>query len=161
MAILIRRMRPEDREQVVALLARWNLAPVAPTPAVPEPERADIIVENSVVALDKDRIVGVCSHIRHSETLAEGASLAVDPAYHGRRVGERLMRANRREMYARGIRRIRSESDNPRTIAWLVRRFGYRIVGTAPKRHPFGLADVDHWTVLECELREPPAPERE
>lgn len=161
MTVSIRRMLPEDRAQVVELLACWNLAPVAPTASLPDPERTDIIVENTVVAVDDGRIIGVCSHIRLSPTLAEGASLAVDRAYHGRRVGDRLMLANRREMYARGIRRIRSESDSPKTIEWLVKRFGYRVTGTVPKRHAFGLPGVDHWTVLECDLAEPPAPERE
>jgi N-acetylglutamate synthase-like GNAT family acetyltransferase len=159
--IVIRPMREEDHDEVVTLLARWNLAPAAPTPAVPEPERTQVIVDNTFVALDGDRIVGVCSHIRLSETLAEGASLAVDPAYHGSGVGEKLMRAGRREMYARGIRKIRSESDRPRTIAWLVKRFGYRVVGTAPKRHAFGESGIGHWTVLECDLTAPPGPERD
>lgn len=156
MDIVIRRMLPGDRGEVIALLARWNIAPTAPTPAVPDPERTDIIVDNSFVAVHEGRIIGVCSHVRLSATLAEGASLAVDPAYHGRRIGDKLMTAGRREMYSRGIRKLRSESDRPETISWLVKRFGYRIVGTAPKRHAFGLAEVGHWTVLECDLTQPP-----
>jgi hypothetical protein len=40
-------------------------------------------------------------------------------------------------------------------VRWYVRKFGYRIVGKAPKKHPFSREDVDEWTVLELDL-EPP-----
>jgi hypothetical protein len=59
--------------------------------------------------------------------------------------------AMRRAMYARGIRTVRSESDRPETIKWLVGR-GHRIVGTVPKRHSFGSPEVSEWTVLEFDL---------
>jgi len=151
MAIAIRKMQPSDYAQVMELLAYWNLAPVAPSRDIPDPERTEVIVDNSFVALDGDRIVGVCSFIQLSPTLAEGASLGLDPAYHGRGIGAQVATAVRREMYARGIRTVRSESDRPETIQWLVGR-GHRIVGTTPKRHAFGSPDVGHWTVLELDL---------
>lgn len=161
MTIELRRMRPSDTGHVMNLLARWNIAPLAPSRDVPVPERTGIIVDNTYVALDDGRIIGVCSFIQHSPVLAEGASLAVDPAYHGRGVGDRLALAVRREMFARGVRTIRSESDRPQTIQWLVGR-GHRIVGTVPKRHVFGSPEITQWTILEFdldslpELREPP-----
>jgi hypothetical protein len=34
-----------------------------------------------------------------------------------------------------------------------VRRFGYRVVGTRPKRHRFGFAGAADWTVLELDLK--------
>jgi len=160
MAIEIRKMHPSDSAQVMELLAYWNIAPIAPSPERPVSERAELIVDNAVVARDGDRIVGVCSFVQLSPTLAEGASLGLDPTYHGRGIGDQLATAVRREMYARGIRTVRSESDRPETVQWLVGR-GHRIVGTLPKRHAFGSLDVDHWTVLELdlgslpELREP------
>lgn len=152
MTITIRKMQPSDYPFVMELLAHWNIAPLAPTRDIPHPERTEIIVENSHVALDGTRIVGVCSFIQHSPTLAEGASLALDPAYRGRRVGEKLLSAGRRCMYQRGIRTVRSESDRPAAIRWLVGRMGYRIAGTAPKRHAFGSPEVGQWTVLELDL---------
>lgn len=151
MAIAIRRMQPSDLAPVMRLLAHWNIAPLAPSREVPVPERTEIIVDNTYVALDDERIVGVCSFIQHSPHLAEGASLGVDPAYHGRGVGDQLALAVRREMRARGVRTIRSESDRPETINWLVGR-GHRIVGTVPKRHAFGAPDIGQWTVLEFDL---------
>jgi hypothetical protein len=57
-------------------------------------------------------------------------------------------------MWERGIRKIRSETDRPEVVEWLIRHYGYRIVGTAAKRHAFGNADEDHWIVLELELTE-------
>lgn len=152
MTITIRKMQPSDSAQVMKLLAHWNVAPVAPSRDIPDPERTEIIIDNTHVALEGGRIVGVCSFIQHSPTLAEGASLGVDPAYHGRRIGEKLLSAGRRKMYLRGIRTVRSESDRPATIRWLVERMGYRIVGTAPKRHAFGSPEVGQWTVLELDL---------
>src|SRR6266850_1759563 len=152
MAIEIRKMQPSDSTQVMKLLAYWNIAPVAPSREVPVPERTELIVENAHVAVDGDRIVGVCSFIQHSPTLAEGASFGVDPAYHRRGIGEKLVLASLRERYARGIRTVHSESDRPETIRWMVGHMGYRIVGTVPKRHAFGSPDVDHWTVLELDL---------
>ncbi|MPM97535.1 hypothetical protein SDC9_144709 [bioreactor metagenome] len=56
-------------------------------------------------------------------------------------------------MRRRGIRRVRTEADRPETIHWYVDRFGYRIVGTAKKRHPFSRLDRDAWTVLELDLQ--------
>ena len=154
MSIQIRRMLPSDLEQVMRLLAHWNIAPVEPSREVPVPERTEIIVGNTYVATDDGRIVGVCSFFQHSPTLGEVASLGVDPAYHRRGVGDQLGLAMRHAMYALGIRKVRSESDRPETIKWLVGR-GHRIVGTVPKRHAFGSSDVGEWTVLEYDLDSP------
>ncbi len=55
-------------------------------------------------------------------------------------------------MRRRGVRRVRTETDRPATVRWYVRRFGYRIVGTNPKKHVFSRPDVDHWTVLNLDL---------
>jgi N-acetylglutamate synthase-like GNAT family acetyltransferase len=152
MAITVRRMQPADLERVLTLLAHWNIAPIAPSADIPNPERSEFIVENALVAEDGERIVGVRSFIRHSPTLGEGASLGVDPGYRGRGVALQLQIAGYRDMYARGIRTIRSEADRPEFIRMLTERFGYRVVGTSPKRHPFGSPEVDHWTILEVEL---------
>lgn len=152
MAITIREMRQSDYEQVILLLAHWNIAPVSPSSEIPHPERSQLIVENTLVAVDGERIVGVRSFIQHSPILGEGASLALDPAYRNQGIGMQLVRAGHRIMRARGIRTIRSEADRPETIRWLVEHVGYHIIGTVPKRHAFGLTEVDHWTVLELDL---------
>lgn len=152
MTIEIRKMQSSDLTHVIGLLSYWNIAPLAPSREIPDPERTELIVENTHVALDGDRIVGVCSFIQHSPIVAEGASLAVDPDYHRLGIAESLAVAIRREMYSRGVRTVRLESDRPESISWLVRHRGYKIVGTTPKRHAFGATDIDHWTVLHLDL---------
>lgn len=150
--VRIRKMRAEDLPACMAILAQWNMAPRAPSADTPDPERSGIEIANGFVAEADGRIVGTCSYIVHSPELAETASLAVDPGYQGGGVGYRLQQARLDEMRERGIGTVRTETDRPDTIRWYVERFGYRIVGTSPKKHTFSLAEVDHWTVLELDL---------
>jgi N-acetylglutamate synthase-like GNAT family acetyltransferase len=98
-------------------------------------------------------VVGVASYILHAGRFAETASLAVAPAWLGSLVGERLQNARLEEMRACGVERVRTESDRSEIIDWYVRKYGYRVIGTARKKHSFGLENVDHWTVLELDLR--------
>ncbi|CAG0932775.1 MAG: hypothetical protein EFKGCFLK_01152 [Rhodocyclaceae bacterium] len=150
--VRIRKMRDEDLPACAAILETWNMAPRPPSGDVPEPERTGIEVANGFVAESEGRIVGTCSYIVRSADLAETASLAVDPACKGGGVGHLLQQARLDEMRARGIKTVRTETDRPETIRWYVGRFGYRIVGTNPKKHAFSLTDVDYWTVLELDL---------
>jgi GNAT superfamily N-acetyltransferase len=155
MPVIIRKMQASDYSQAIALLKRWNIAPIAPSPDLPNPERDDLIVENAHVAVDDERIVGVVSFFQISPSVAEGASFALDPEYHGRGIARRLGDANLREQYRRGVRVLREETDRPEAMRWLLER-GHRVIGTTPKRHPFGLPNVDHWTVFELDLKPPP-----
>jgi len=152
MPIEIRKMRPEDLEAAMGILRVWNMAPTAPSPDHPDPERTELAVDRTFVALDGDRVVGVESYLMRSAEVAETASLAVDPSYRGRNVGYRLQEARLGEMVARGVRQVHTEADRPETVAWYVGKFGYRVVGTNPKKHAFSLPDVDHWTVLHLDL---------
>jgi predicted N-acetyltransferase YhbS len=120
---------------------------------VPDPERATLIVENSFVAIADGAVIGVASHILHPDRVAETASLAVAPDWLSSLVGEQLQNARLAELRSRGVEFVRTESDRGETVDWYVRKYGYRIVGTARKKHSFGLANVDHWTVLELDLR--------
>jgi N-acetylglutamate synthase-like GNAT family acetyltransferase len=150
--VVIRKMRENDCPQAMQILARWNMAPRAPSSEVPEPERTALIVENTFVAVTNEALVGVASYILHENGFAETASLAVDPAWLGSNVGERLQSARLAEMKARGVIRVQTEADRPEVIDWYVRKFGYRTIGTARKRHDFGLSSISHWTVLELDL---------
>ncbi|MGH8670720.1 MAG: GNAT family N-acetyltransferase [Burkholderiales bacterium] len=91
-------MRDADLPRTLEILAAWNMAPIAPCPGIPDPERSELNVANSFVAQAGGRVVGVASYIVLNDTLAETASLAVDPAYLHTRVGEMLQRARLREM---------------------------------------------------------------
>lgn len=148
----IRKMHEADLPACMAILERWNMAPRSVTADNPDPERSGIDVDNGFVAEADGRIVGTCSYIVHNSELAETASLAVDPSFKGGGVGFLLQQARLEEMRQRGIRRVRTETDRPDTIRWYIEKFGYRIVGTNPKKHAFSLTDVDHWSVLELEL---------
>ncbi len=150
--ILIRKMAPGDLPRVGALLARWNMAPVQPSAAVPNPERTVIADENAFVAEADGALVGVASYFLLDAGRAETASLAVHPDWLGRGIGERLQHARLAEMRERGVRHVRTEADRPETIAWYVRKFGYRVTGTARKKHAFSRVDIDDWTVLELDL---------
>jgi GNAT superfamily N-acetyltransferase len=141
-----------DLPAAMDILERWNMAPRPPSSEVPDPERSGIAIENGFVAEIEGRLVGVCSYYLLGNGSAETASLAVDPAVRGRGVGRRLQLARLDEMRRRGVKRVRTEADRLETIRWYVERFGYRIVGTNPKKHDFGVSAVDHWTVLELDL---------
>lgn len=154
--VVIRKMRPDDLEGAVRVLAQWNMAPIAPSPQIPFPERETINVENGFVAECDGEIVGVASYIVHTSRLAETASHAVDPRYRGMGIGHRLQAARLREMKVKGIKTVRTETDRRETIAWLVSKFGFRIVGTNRKRHPFSVVEIDSWTVLELDLENCP-----
>jgi N-acetylglutamate synthase-like GNAT family acetyltransferase len=153
--VTIRKMREVDRVSVIAILARWNMAPVPLSPNVPDSERLDLAADGTaIVAVVGDRIVGVASYVLHSGRRAETASLAVDPAWRGTGVGAKLQLARLAELKARGVEEIFTETDRPDVIDWYIRKFGYRIVGTRRKKHDFSLRDVDHWTILELDLRD-------
>ena len=132
-------------------LKKWNMAPRV---GDADAERSGIEVPHSFVAEIAGRIVGTCSYLLLAAGVAETASLAVDPTFKGKGVGFRLQQARLDEMRARGIRKVRTETDRPETISWYVERFGYRIVGINPKKHDFSLSDVDTWTVLELDLEQ-------
>lgn len=148
--VVIRKMTHDDLQAALAILAKWGMAP---RPDLENAERSGIEIGNSFVAqTEEGRIVGIASYIVHDSQHAETASLAVDPEVRGTGVGYQLQQARLKEMNARGIQKVRTETDRPETIDWYVRKFGYRIVGSNPKKHPFSLPDVDEWTVLEVEL---------
>ena len=155
--IALRPMRAQDLGRVVEILGHWGMAPVAPSAACPDPEDSGLAIGRTLVAEVQGRIVGVASYLLIDAHLASTESLAVDPAWIGRGVGERLQLARLEALRALGIEQVRTTADRPQTIAWYVQRFGCRVVGTQPKKHVFGLPDVADWTVLELDLESGPA----
>jgi GNAT superfamily N-acetyltransferase len=149
----IRTMRADDLERVVEILGCWGMAPVAPSPERPVTERSGLEAGRTLVALVEGRIVGVASYVIELPRFAVTESLAVDPAWLGHGIGERLHRSRLDILRAKGIEKVRTEADRPRTIEWYVKHFGCRIVGTIPKKHPFGLEGVNEWTLLEPDLQ--------
>jgi len=148
----IRQMRTVEIGRVVEILAHWNMAPVAPGPGCPDPETSGLEEGRTFVAVSGGTVIGVASYVLRGDGWAETASLAVDPAWRGKGVGERLQRSRLAAMKALGVRHVRTETDRPETIEWYQRKFGYRIVGTVPKKHAFSLAGVPDWTVLVLDI---------
>jgi ribosomal protein S18 acetylase RimI-like enzyme len=150
--IVVRKMKPQDLDSAMDILRAWNMAPWTASADNPNPERSGLVIENSFVALDGKRVVGVASYLERSPEEAETASLAVDPDYRGKGIGYMLQRARLDEMAGKGYTSVRTETDRPETIEWYIRKFGYRRVGTNKKKHDFSLPEVDTWTVLELDL---------
>jgi len=149
---VIRKMRSDDLAGVIDVLKIWNMAPIAPTPEIPDPERSKILVENTFVADIGGRIAGTASYIVHSPEIAETASFAVHPDFIGSSLAAALQTARLKEMRSRGILKVRTETDRERLVKWLVAKFGYQVIGSNPKKHAFGLPEIDVWTVLELDL---------
>jgi len=149
---VIRKMRADDLEAVMDILGKWNMAPIMASASQPTPERDHVETDNTFVADLRGRLVGVASYLVRGDGRAETASLAVDPEFLGCGIGYRLQEARLEDMRARGIRHLRTESDRPEVIHWYVNKFGYRITGENPKKHPFGRLDRDYWTILELDL---------
>jgi len=148
----IRRMLRDDLEEVVRLLAQWNMQPRSIEQTGVQPERDHIEINNSFVAVLQNKIVGVAGFLVLDSDHAETASLAVDPQLVGCGIGFRLQMERLAEMRRRGIRHVRTEADRPAVIRWYIQKFGYRTVGTVPKRHDFGDHGRSMWTVLELDL---------
>lgn len=149
---VIRKLRPDDIAAATQLLGQWNMAPIQASAEVPMPERDRLEADNTFVATLRGRVVGVASYLHPGGKWAETASLAVDPEYLGCGIGFQLQQVRLAEMRAKGIEQVRTESDRPEVIRWYVDKFGYRITGQQPKKHAFGRADCDHWTILELDL---------
>lgn len=152
MSMIIRKMLVEDFDAAMKILDQWNMAPVAPSDNIENPERSGLDIKRSFIAEDNGKIVGVCSYIVHNPELAETASMAVDPSCRGQGVGYLLQRARLTEMKENGIHTVHTETDREDTINWYIRKFGYVRVGSNPKKHDFSLPDVDEWTVLQLDL---------
>lgn len=148
----VSRATDADVPRMLEILAQWNMKPTPPSREVPDPERSKIDVDCCFVARSGNDVVGVASYIVHSDAIAETASLAVDRHHTGRGIGSALQMARMTELWKRGIRTLRTEADRPETIAWYRKHFGYKEIGRNPKKHAFGLPDVDTWVVLECDL---------
>src|SRR5262249_48823828 len=127
--VILRKLSDDDLPRVIEILSFWNMAPVAPTAAVPVPETTGLEPDRTTLALIERTIVGVASYILLEKAWAETTSLAVDPAWRGHGIGERLQIARLKEMKALGVLNVKTECDRPEVIDWYVRKFGYRVAG--------------------------------
>jgi ribosomal-protein-alanine N-acetyltransferase len=141
-----RRAVEGDRDAVLRVLECANFH------RIPSPEMPELDLERFFVAEDRGTIVGVAGFKVTSDGAGKTTLLAVEPAYRGRRVGERLQELRMEEMRRLGCTTLTTNADRPPTIAWYKRKFGYREVGSVAKVHEFGDPTVDRWTTLEADL---------
>lgn len=145
-------MREADRSVAMSILEMYNMAPRPPTPELPDPERAELAVDRTLVAEFDGMVVGLCSYLVHSPELVETASLAVHPDWRGHGIGLILQQKRLQLFRQKGFRKVRTETDRPEVADWYIRHFGYRTVGKNPKKHCFGRPEIDYWTVLELSI---------
>ena len=144
--IEIRHARPDEREAILAVMEPWNMH------HVPSPEMEELDLTCFFVALDGNRIIGAAGFKLLEPGRGKTTLLGVLPEYLGTQAGKALQMARLEAMAALGVKKVTTNADRPRTIAWYKKWFGYREVGTLPKIHSFGDPDVDHWTTLEMDL---------
>jgi N-acetylglutamate synthase-like GNAT family acetyltransferase len=105
--VTLRKLSEHDLPRVIEILGYWNMAPVAPTATVPVPETTGLEPDLTTIAITKQNIVGVASYILLENKWAETTSLAVDPAWVGHGVGEKLQIARLKEMKMRGVQNVK------------------------------------------------------
>ncbi|HMA86863.1 MAG TPA: GNAT family N-acetyltransferase, partial [Desulfosalsimonadaceae bacterium] len=67
-------------------------------------------------------------------------------------IGIKLQTIRIEAMAARGVKKVTTNADLPKTIAWYKKHFGYREVGRLKKLHEFGDPSIYWWTTLEMDL---------
>lgn len=145
--IVIRRARPSDRDDVMAVLETANFH------HVPSPEMPELDLSGFFVAERDGEIVGVAGYTVLEDGRGKTTLMAVRPEHRGLGIGGRLQERRMLEMLERGCDSVVTNADLPATIDWYRRKFGYEKVGTLEKKHEFGDPDVDRWTTLEADLR--------
>jgi ribosomal protein S18 acetylase RimI-like enzyme len=147
-SFVIEPARPHDMDEVYALLAEANFHPI------PSPEMPRFGHERCFVArLPHDQIGGACGYDMLSPTVGKTTLLAVLPQLRTLGIGRALQLHRMRIMYRLGARRLITNCDDPKTIAWYQRHFGYRDTGKRVRKvHPFGVPEISEWSTLECDL---------
>jgi ribosomal-protein-alanine N-acetyltransferase len=141
-----RRASKSDRDAVLRVLECANFH------HIPSPEMPELDLARFFVAEDRGTIVGVAGFKVTDDGNGKTTLMAVEPAYRGQGLGERLQELRMEEMRGLGCTKVVTNADRPATIAWYKRKFGYREIGSVPKEHQFGDPSVDRWTTLEADL---------
>ncbi|MHA2218441.1 MAG: GNAT family N-acetyltransferase [Candidatus Hodarchaeales archaeon] len=121
---------------------------------IPSKEMPELGLKNFLVAKIEGKIVGVCGFKMISKTKGKTTLLAVHPKYRGNGIGSALQIKRMNEMIKRGAVKIITNADNPKTIDWYKKKFGYKEIGKLRKFHEFGVPEIDHWTTLELDIIE-------
>ena len=152
--VTLRKMVADDRPAVLHPPRRWNMAPIAPSAEVPDPERSGINLGEHLRRpfARPDRRGGELPAYRRSDRRdgqpggRSRLSWVATSAFGCRKPAWRRCDVS-------ASAEDRTEADRPETIHWYVDKFGYHIVGASRKRHPFSRLDRNEWTVLELDLQ--------
>jgi N-acetylglutamate synthase-like GNAT family acetyltransferase len=138
--IEIRRPTEADRDAILSVLRTANFD------AIGSREMPEFPLSDCFIAAVDGTIVGVGGYRILDADTAKTTLLAVDPAWRGHGVGNRLQAARLDVMKAAGVKRIYTNTDDEAVIAWLERRYRFRRSGELiPKVNAFGRGDRDHW----------------
>ena len=144
--IVIEPAREEDVPAMMEVLKFANMH------YIPSEEMADLDWRCYFVARDGDRTIGLSGYKILSPTEGKTQLMVVHPDYRGLGIGIKLQTVRLEAMAARGVKRVTTNADLPKTIAWYKKHFGYREIGTLEKVHEFGDPDIHTWTTLEMDL---------
>jgi len=147
LTVSVDRPGPADWDDILAILRAANFHRLGGV------EMRDFPLADCFVARAQGRVVGVAGYELLDPATAKTSLLAVDPAWRGRGVGTRLQQARIDYLRGRGVRRLYTNCDDERVIAWNRREFGFRTTGrTIAKAHSFGRTDRDRWINLRLDL---------
>ena len=149
MSITVRPPEERDLDGIFACLLDYKLHLLGAGPvADPDfPDDALLTVRNEIshidlarrsfVAVRDDDVMGFCCWAWSDELAchAKTVLMSVRESARGLGVGSLLQQARMEEMWSAGAEAIHTWSDDPRSIAWYERHFGYRVTGREPIRH--------------------------
>ena len=149
MSITVRPPMERDMDGIFACLRDYKLHLLGAGPvADPDfPEDVILSVRNEIshidlasrsfVAVLDDEVLGFCCWAWSDEAAhhAKTVLISVRESARGLGVGSLLQQARMEEMWTEGVEAIHTWSDDPRSIAWYERHFGYRVVAREPIRH--------------------------
>jgi N-acetylglutamate synthase-like GNAT family acetyltransferase len=145
--LLVRRPVDTDWPQILTILEQANLHKIGGL------EMPEFPLSDCFVAESGDELLGVCGYKILDEETAKSTLTAVLQEHRGSGVATGLKRVCIEFLRRQGIKRMYSNCDDPRTISWNVRNFGFRPTGvTIAKVEPYGRPDVDHWVNLVADL---------
>jgi ribosomal-protein-alanine N-acetyltransferase len=120
---------------------------------IPSKEMPDIDYKNCYVAKIGDRIVGVGGYEMRSKEIGKTTLLVVHPEFRKNGIGSSLQLKRIQVMIRKGAKKIITNVDNPKTIEWYKKKFGYKKIGKLKKYHEFGLPYEEYWTTLELDIK--------
>ena len=135
-----------DAAAILKVMLPWNMH------HVPSPEMEELNTERFFIARVDGKVVGAAGYEILSQELGKTTLLGVLPKFNRMGIGTQLQHTRCAAMYRLGVKRVITNADLPKTIAWYQKRFGYKVVGKLKKVASFGSPDIDHWTTLEMDL---------